>query len=83
VYRLAVNGVEYVTADARFKSTHAFIVLQHGPLQHEIPRLPAPEVLSPLRQITFFVSGLMHRLLGLSNDIRAEERNDLVLVLHR
>lgn len=59
--------------------SYAVVVLENGTLQNKESSLPSTKVLPPLRQITFLVPNLHHRLLGLLYDIRSEECDNLVI----
>ena len=50
-------------------------------MEHKVTRLPTTKVFSALGQIALLVTSLRDWLLGLADNIRSKERNDLVFVL--
>ena len=61
--------------------THAFVVLERWALEHKVTRLPSAKVLASLGEVTFLVTCLGDGSMGLPDNIRGEEGDDLVLVL--
>ena len=61
--------------------THTFIVFQLRTLKNEKPRLPTSKILPALREVAFFVTFSSNRFVCLFNNIRREERYNLIVVL--
>ncbi len=62
---------------------YAVIVLQHGTLQNEEPRLPSTKVLTPFCEVAFLVTGLEDRLLRIAHNVGGKESNDFIIALDR